>query len=358
VPSARRLVVDDDEDRMRGIGRAGADDEDRIGASPPPPGSSRHAGARSSAHELAADDSARAAASAPSRGPGRAAPRSQQHVSDGTGGGDTGALDDDDDDDDDDDTATCSVRSGVASGRPSPTAPTLNPARVVPAAAQQAPPAQAPRSAPAAAPAALPRLRTEEAAAAADLQPGAAAAALTTTTTTSPPIPDVATGDLLHWRVALVEGACGTVRFVGPTAFAKGEWVGLELELPTGSSDGSVDGRVYFACEANSHAARSARAPGAATALPFGTFVRRHRIARALSHAPPSASPSSPRDARSPGARGGAPTGRADPSGDVFFAAAASSSANAGGASGRRVGGDAPPSHRSLVRVGSSSSTG
>jgi dynactin complex subunit len=37
----------------------------------------------------------------------------------------------------------------------------------------------------------------------------------------------------------------GTVRFIGETAYGPGEWVGVELEKPTGSHDGGVNGQVF-----------------------------------------------------------------------------------------------------------------
>jgi hypothetical protein len=49
----------------------------------------------------------------------------------------------------------------------------------------------------------------------------------------------------------------GTVRFVGETAFAGGEWCGVELDVADGKNDGSVGGTRYFACGKN-----------------FGLFVR------------------------------------------------------------------------------------
>lgn len=37
----------------------------------------------------------------------------------------------------------------------------------------------------------------------------------------------------------------GYVRYIGPAEFAKGEWVGVELDEPRGKNDGSVNGKRY-----------------------------------------------------------------------------------------------------------------
>lgn len=69
--------------------------------------------------------------------------------------------------------------------------------------------------------------------------------------------------------IELSDGRQATVRFVGTTHFAAGDWIGLELDEATGKNDGSVQGERYFDCE-----------PG------YGMFVRPTVIGRIV-HNPP-----------------------------------------------------------------------
>ncbi|XP_043288221.1 kinesin-like protein KIF13A isoform X4 [Venturia canescens] len=41
---------------------------------------------------------------------------------------------------------------------------------------------------------------------------------------------------------------CGVIAYVGPTEFASGTWIGVELDAPTGKNDGAVNGHRYFTC--------------------------------------------------------------------------------------------------------------
>ncbi len=45
-------------------------------------------------------------------------------------------------------------------------------------------------------------------------------------------------------KVVIMGKRKGTVRYIGDTAYGPGEWVGVELEKPTGTHDGGVNGQV------------------------------------------------------------------------------------------------------------------
>lgn len=40
----------------------------------------------------------------------------------------------------------------------------------------------------------------------------------------------------------------GAVRYIGPTDFGEGIWIGVELRTAKGKHDGSVQGKRYFSC--------------------------------------------------------------------------------------------------------------
>ena len=49
--------------------------------------------------------------------------------------------------------------------------------------------------------------------------------------------------------VILSDGRVGKVAFMGPVKFARGNWIGLVLEVGhPGKNDGSVKGKRYFKC--------------------------------------------------------------------------------------------------------------
>ncbi|TKA83436.1 hypothetical protein B0A55_00324 [Friedmanniomyces simplex] len=49
-------------------------------------------------------------------------------------------------------------------------------------------------------------------------------------------------------KIELNNNRIATIRFLGPTHFQTGDWVGVELEEATGKNDGSVKGERYFEC--------------------------------------------------------------------------------------------------------------
>lgn len=69
--------------------------------------------------------------------------------------------------------------------------------------------------------------------------------------------------------ITLTDGRQGTVRFIGTTSFAVGDWIGVELSEATGKNDGAVQGERYFDCE-----------PG------YGMFIRPPAIAAVLQQPP------------------------------------------------------------------------
>ena len=65
--------------------------------------------------------------------------------------------------------------------------------------------------------------------------------------------PERADGLKVGSRVVIINSdgssKLGILRFIGTTDFAKGEWVGVELDEKLGKNDGSVANKRYFQCE-------------------------------------------------------------------------------------------------------------
>lgn len=71
-------------------------------------------------------------------------------------------------------------------------------------------------------------------------------------------------------RISITDGREGTVRFIGKTQFAKGDWIGIELDDDTGKNDGAVQGERYFDCEQG-----------------YGMFIRPAAVADVMERKPP-----------------------------------------------------------------------
>lgn len=69
--------------------------------------------------------------------------------------------------------------------------------------------------------------------------------------------------------ISLTDGRQATVRFIGTTHFAVGDWIGVELNEATGKNDGAVQGERYFDCEAG-----------------FGMFIRPTAVGSVIQQQP------------------------------------------------------------------------
>ena len=73
----------------------------------------------------------------------------------------------------------------------------------------------------------------------------------------------LAVGDRVIVASTMAGTKTGTLRYLGPTDFAKGDWAGIELDAGIGKNDGSVEGKRYFQCDAN-----------------FGLFAPLHKVTK------------------------------------------------------------------------------
>ena len=73
--------------------------------------------------------------------------------------------------------------------------------------------------------------------------------------------------------VELNDGRVAVVRFAGSLHFTAGDFVGVELDEPTGLNDGSVKGKRYFECKPK-----------------HGQFVKPNVVAAVVDHPTPKAS--------------------------------------------------------------------
>ncbi|XP_064409537.1 kinesin-like protein KIF13A isoform X10 [Latimeria chalumnae] len=79
-------------------------------------------------------------------------------------------------------------------------------------------------------------------------------------------------------HVCVGSNKTGTIQYVGPVDFSGGIWVGVELSVPAGKHDGTVQGKEYFHCK-----------PG------HGVFVRPSRLTKVSSTTKRHSSTSRPR---------------------------------------------------------------
>eukprot|EP00944_MAST-04C_sp_MAST-4C-sp1_P005145 g5145.t1 len=73
-------------------------------------------------------------------------------------------------------------------------------------------------------------------------------------------------------RVRVREFEIGKIRFIGPVKFAKGVWVGVELEHSNGKNNGTVNGHQYFTCK---------KKPKKNSGKNYGLFVRLINVEKA-----------------------------------------------------------------------------